>query len=307
MSTIEQKLRDLANTPPHARQGVRETVLSAFHEPALSESDLLLAVMFACTPGVVDDEIVRELIGIARSAERPVPVRIEAIDSLVESVQEVCFDIPEMAEDMPMTRAAYDSILGLVYGIHADASAPTDVRRAALEAWADLPEARDCREEILRAWSTGEEEWQATAVRCMRHRQDFEDLILQALGSASEGIRYEAVISAGRSGVRGAWPAVSQLLISPSTPRHMLLAALGSAWNIKPKRSQELLARYVASEDPEISAVAAQALEMAASACDVLDMARRRPGSPLADMNDDGEIESRARSGHRPPARNLPN
>jgi hypothetical protein len=299
---FEAELKRLSElTGPERWPATQALVLATLRDPQTTEDDLVLAVFASGKPAVVNDDIVRELLALARSAARPLSARAEALDALVESVQEVTYDVPEIADEMPITKPVYDAILPLMRALHADVQVPAELRRAALEAWSQLVEGEGCKEAVTAAWFSGDEEWQLAAMYCMRHLFDMEPLIVEGLRSTDDRIRLAAIIAAGRRGVDAAWPFIEPLLVLP-TPKPLLLAALDGAWNIRPRRSQGLLAPHVASEDPEIAACAAQALEMALSLCDTFEMARDELESTMGPMSAEGRIgaDSVARHGSWP-------
>ncbi|MCK4304892.1 MAG: hypothetical protein KAY24_11695, partial [Candidatus Eisenbacteria sp.] len=90
-----------------------------------------------------------------------------------------------------------------------------------------------------------------------------DEQILEALKSDAQDIYYEAVCAAGAWGVEGAWSHVAALVTTDHTDKHLLLAAIDAAANIRPLEAPEILADLTDSDDEDIVEATFDALAMA--------------------------------------------
>ena len=93
---------------------------------------------------------------------------------------------------------------------------------------------------IRAAYASGDDEWQLTAVFCMRFIKGFDELIVEALANKSPDIYYEAVLAAGNWGIKAAWPHVVAHMSSNETPKPLLLAAIEAVPSIRPEEAAEI-------------------------------------------------------------------
>jgi HEAT repeat protein len=113
------------------------------------------------------------------------------------------------------------------------------------------------------AYSSGDKEWRLTAVFCMRWVGGFDRQILDALKSADPQVHFEAVQAAGEWELDAAWPHVVKLAQDASTPKALLIAAIGAVGSIRPAEALEILVELADSEDEEIAEAADEAMSMA--------------------------------------------
>lgn len=86
---------------------------------------------------------------------------------------------------------------------------------------------QDWHQDAIRdAYSSGDEDWELTAVFCMRFVRGFDDQILESLDSNNPDIHYEGVCAAGTWEVDGAWSHIVGLVTSEETEKFVLLAAI---------------------------------------------------------------------------------
>jgi HEAT repeat protein len=99
-----------------------------------------------------------------------------------------------------------------------------------------------------------------TAVFAMRWVPGFREQILDALTSPDPAIRREAVEAAGNWELEEAWPHIMALLENTTTPKALLLAAIGAAAAIRPAEAGSSLLPLTESEDEEIAEAAKEAI-----------------------------------------------
>jgi hypothetical protein len=116
---------------------------------------------------------------------------------------------------------------------------------------------------IRAAYTSGDQEWMLTAVFSMGWVRGFDDQIMEALKSGDAEIHYEAVAAAGNWGLAAAWSHVAALVRDASTPKPLLLAAIGAVASIRPAEARRILADLADSDDEDIAEAADEAIGMA--------------------------------------------
>ena len=146
--------------------------------------------------------------------------------------------------------------------LYLDNSVPKEVRRRILEASVRAPE--DWHKDAIKsAYLSGDQEWMLTAVFSMRWVRGFDEQILEALKNADPEIHYEAVNAAGDREVGAAWPHIKALVQNSTTPKPLLLAAIGAAADIRPGEAAAILGHLVDSNDEDIAEAVNDTIEMA--------------------------------------------
>jgi hypothetical protein len=233
-------LRSLKDIPPWDwPAGAGTMFLDVMRDGQAAESDRLLAAELAGDLTVIDDELVDALLAVLRSGAESEKLRVRAATSLGPILEQADTD-----------------------GFEDAAAVPKEVRRRILEASVRAP--RDWHQDAVRAaYASGDEAWKLTAVFCMRFVRGFDEQILEALGSESPDIHYEAVSAAGAWGVATAWPHIVALIRVEGTAKPLLLAAIGAVAAIRPQEAGEILADLTLSNDEDVVDAVDEALAMA--------------------------------------------
>ena len=227
-----------------------------------NESDRLVAAELAGDMVVINDELADSLMAIIRSAVEPEGLRARAAISLGPVLEQADIDGFDDPDDVPITQGTFRNIQDAFQKLYFDNSVPKEVRRRILEASVRAPESWH-QNAIGAAYSSGDREWMLTAVFSMRWVRGFDDRILEALESADPDIHYEAVEAAGNWGVATAWSHVVAIVQDASSPKPLLLAAIGAVAGIRPKEAVGILAELTDSDDEEIAEAADEAMAMA--------------------------------------------
>jgi HEAT repeat protein len=240
------------------------TVLAALRDADAPEPDRLMATELAADLTIMKDEMADALLAVLENTDEFERVRAQAAISLGPALEQA--DTEGFEDDQisgpPVTEAMFERVRGSLRRVYGDATAPTEVRRRALEASVRAPE--KWHPDVIRtAWKSGDELWRLTAVFCMRFVRGFDREIVSALEDPSTDIRYEAVVAAGNWQVKKAWRPVAALVTSGTPDRPLLLAAIEAAASINREEAGELLGPLLESKDEEIADAASDALTMA--------------------------------------------
>jgi hypothetical protein len=257
-------LKGLQDTPPWDWPvNARDILEGSLRNRGTALSDRIIAAELAGHVVVLDDSMADLLLSIVRSSGEPEELRARAAISLgpaLEQCDTEGFD-DDLAEP-PITGATFRRIQQTLRETHMDEGAPKELRRRALEA--SVRAAQVWHQDAIRAaYSSGDEDWKLTAVFGMRWVAGFDDEILEMLESRNPDIHYEAVRAAGNWGLYAAWPHVAALIASEETEKHLLLAAIEAAANLRPREAGAVLAELADSEDEEIAEAVDEALLMA--------------------------------------------
>jgi hypothetical protein len=247
-------------------------------------SDRLVAAELAGDLVVMNDELANSLMAIAGSADEPEELRATAAIALGPVLEQADTDEFEDPDDVPISERTFERIQDSFQKLYFDNNVPKLVRRRILEASVRAPEEWH-RNAISAAYASGDRDWILTAVFAMRYVRGFDKQILEALKSGDDEIHYEAVEAAGNWGVTAAWPHIAPLVSDPSTPKPLLLAAIGAVASIRPGEARDILEDLADSDDEDIAEAADEAIEMAESVPDEED------DEDDEDEEDDEEVE----------------
>jgi hypothetical protein len=229
-------------------------------------SDRDIAAMLSGELVVMDDEMAELLLGIVSNSTESDDMRARAAIALgpvLEQTETDGFDDPlELGENPPITEQNFKKIKATLHDLYKDESAPKRVRQHVLEA--SVRASADWHAEAIHtAYAGADPAWKLTAVFAMRYVPGFEEEILQSLNSSNEEIHYQAIKAAGEHELEEAWPHIQALLASQTTPRRLLLAAIGAAPYINPEEAGPALVDLSESKDQEIAETATQAMDEA--------------------------------------------
>src|SRR5215471_9064190 len=233
-----------------------------------NETDRLIAAELAGDLTVINDELADALVAIIRRPDEPEQLRAAAAIALGPVLEQAETDGFEDPHDvMPLSQRTFRNIQDWLHKLHFDHSIPKEVRRRILEASVRAPE--DWHQNAIRAaYSSGEKEWILTAVFSMRWVRGFDDQILEALKSGDAEIRYEAIQAAGNWGLAAAWSHILSLVRDATTPKSLLLAAIGAVASIRPAEARSVLVDLADSDDEEIAEAVDEAIGMAETVSD---------------------------------------
>lgn len=256
-------LKTLQDTPPwdwprDAGKRFQEILI----DHRADESERLVAAELAGDLTVINDELADSLAAIIRSPDEPERLRATAAIALGPVLEQAEADGFEDPDDVLITQRTFRNIQDSFQKLHFDNSIPKQVRRRILEASVRAPE--DWHHNAIRtAYSSGDKDWMLTAVFSMRWVHGFDDQIMEALKSGDTEIQYEAVEAAGNWGLAAAWSHIVALVHDASTPKPLLLAAIGAVANIRPAEARKILVDLADSDDEEIAEATDEAIGMA--------------------------------------------
>jgi hypothetical protein len=226
------------------------------------KSDRLIAAELAGDYTVINDQLADSLLAIIRRPDEPRQLRATAAIALGPALEAAETDGFEDPDDVPISERTFHNIQDSLQKLYFDNSVPKEVRRRILEASVRSPQ--DWHGNAIKdAYSSGDQEWMLTAVFAMRWVHGFDDQILEALNSADPDIHLEAVKAAGNWELAAAWPHMAALIEDASTPKPLLLAAIGAAASVHPAEAGPILVDLAASEDEDIAEAADEAMMMA--------------------------------------------
>lgn len=269
-------LKTLKNTPPWDwPQNADTLILQTLADRRAKKSDRLLAAELAGDFTVLSDMLADALLAIVGSGDESDKLRSTAAISLGPALEEADMQDFDDAEDLLLSKSAFERIQETFRRLFFDANVPKEVRRKILEASVRSPQ--DWHAGAVRsAYAGDDEEWMLTAVFCMHYIKGFEDQILEALESENSDIQYEAVRAAGEWEIDASWPHIAQLVTAKNTEKFLLLAAIEAAAAIRPDEAPDILGDLVESDDEDISEAALDALSQL---------------EETGDLNDDDEYD----------------
>ncbi|MCG6534371.1 MAG: hypothetical protein L7F78_06690 [Syntrophales bacterium LBB04] len=269
-------LKALQDTPPWEwPEGAGNIIVRILQDDQADESERLLAAELAGDMIIINDEIVGLLLSIASNGGEPDGLRGQSAISLGPVVECAYIDEFEDPEAVPISEETFRLIQESFRNLYRDADVPKLVRRRILEASVRAP--HDWHKDAIRAaYYSGDEDWQLTAVFCMRFVRGFNKQILDALKSKNQDIHYEAVCAAGNWEVDAAWPHIAGLVTLKGTDKDLLLAAIEAIACIRPSEAAAILFDLTESDDEDIAEAAYEAIAMAL------------PEELLDDEDDDG-------------------
>jgi hypothetical protein len=253
-------LKTLIDTPPWDwPRDAAEMFQKILNDSRAEESDRLVAAQLAGDSTVINDDLADALMAIIRNADGPEKLRARAAISLGAVLEQADTEGFEDPDDVPISERTFRNIQDTLHRVYLDHTNSKEVRRRILEASVRAPQEWH-QKAVMAAYSGGDKEWQLTAVFSMRWVRGFDSQILEALRSAEAEIQYEAINAAGNWELDAAWPRVVVLLNEASTPKPLLLAAIGAASSIRPEEARETLIDLAASDDEEIAEAADEAI-----------------------------------------------
>jgi hypothetical protein len=256
-------LKTLKETAPwNWPEGTDRQLLAVLESSSESEADRLLAAELASDLGVINGALVQCLLSLVGNAKESETLRGQAAISL-GPVLELCdMDGFEDPQEVPIDADTFDHVKTTLRQLFSDTSVPKEVKRRILEASARAADEWH-HDAIRQAFLSGDPNWHLTSVFCMGYVSGFDAEILKALTSSIPAIQYLAISAAGVWQVDAAWPHVLSALMSESTEKPVLLAAIDAVASLRPKEAQEVLADLLESEDEDIVEAAGEAIGMA--------------------------------------------
>jgi len=259
----QMELKTLLDTPPWEwPRDAAKTFQNLLIDRQADEPDRLIAAKLAGDFTVINDALADALMAIVRNNDESEELRARAAISFGPALEHAYtyeFDDPD---DTPISERTFHNIQNLLQKLYLDNSVPKEIRRRILEASVRAPE--DWHKDAIKsAYISGDQEWMLTAVFSMRWVRGFDEQILEALKNADPEIHYEAVNAAGDREVGAAWPHIKALVQNSSTPKPLLLAAIGAAADIRPGEAEAILSHLVDSNDEEIAEAVNETIEMA--------------------------------------------
>jgi hypothetical protein len=272
-------LKTLMDTPPWDwPEDAGDLLLETLIDNQACGSDRLIAAELAGDSPVMNDELAKALLAIVGTRDETDELRAQAAISLGPVLEQSDLDGFDDPDDLPITEQTFHTIQDLLHKLYLDETNSKELRRRILEAAVRAPE--DWQTSAVRAaYSSGDRDWMLTAVFAMSRVPGFDDQILEALDSTDPEIHIEAVNAAGVRELNAAWSHVVGLVVSPSTPKLLLLATIEAVGNIRPREAGEILASLADSPDEEIAEVASETISMA----------QAMSGEADENVNEDGE------------------
>lgn len=228
---------------------------------AADAADRLLAAEMAGDPVAMNDDLARTLIAIVGNSDEPAELRATAAVSFGPAFEFAYiyeFDDPD---DIILTEKTYLEMQAALTKLYHDAGVPVVVRQNILQAIVRAPQDWHSGE-VRAAYASNDEDWRLTAVFCMRFIKGFEREILEALESADQDIRYQAISAAGNWGLEKAWPSLAGLFTEKGAEKAMLLAAIEAAAGIGTPEALDSLRALLDSDDGDVVDAVWEALAM---------------------------------------------
>lgn len=199
--------------------------------PSADLAERLLAAEMAGDFVVMNDELAGTLLAVVGRSSETVELRARAAISFGPVFGHVDLYEFEDPEDSVVSEGTFRRIQAALRKLYFDAGVPVVVRRCILEATVMVPEAWHSVA-VRAAFACDDEDWQRTAVSCMRFLEGFDRQILAALASGNPGIRYQALLAASAWSLEMAWPSVAGLISDPGIDKTVLLAVIDAAAGI---------------------------------------------------------------------------
>jgi len=256
-------LKTLKDTPPWEwPEGAGQIFLETLRDDRADKSDRLLAAELAGDFTVINDELAHALLSILCNGDESEKLRGKAAISLGPALEYADTDGFDDPDYVPISEQTFRKIQDTLQKLYTDAGIPKEVRRRILEASVRAPQ--DWHQDAIRdAYSSGDEDWELTAVFCMQFVRGFDDQILESLDSKNPDIHYEAVCAAGTWEVDAAWSHIVALVTSEETEKSVLLAAIDAVAGIRPQEAGAILVDLTGSDDEDVVEAAYEAMAMA--------------------------------------------
>jgi len=238
--------------------------LQVLTDPRSEEVERLLAVELAGDLVAMNNDLALALLNIVGSSRETEALRRQAAASLGPILEYADMELEEDPDEVPINEATFHTITGTLSELFKEEHIPEDVRRGILEASVRAEQGWHA-EAVQNAYAQNNENWNLTAVFCMRFVPGFKDQILESLQSANEDIHYQAIIAAGNWEVDEAWPHIAPLARSKKTDKSLRLGAIEALSTIRPDESLPILIELASSgdEDEDIIDEAHESLVMA--------------------------------------------
>ncbi|MCA9625922.1 MAG: HEAT repeat domain-containing protein [Myxococcales bacterium] len=240
-------------------EGVKEEALRVLAHEGSPDVERRIAAELLGDMSLVDDEVVELLLTILDRGDFSDELRCQAALALGPVLEAVDIDGFDAFEPPPISEGIFRRIQAALEKHYADNAIPKIVRRRVLEASVRAPREWH-RQAIAAAYARRDRDWKVTAVFAARWVDGLEAMILEALESEDDEIRYQAVCAAGNWGIEAAWPQVSPILDLEQVERRLLLAAIEAVASIRPEAAVEVLGDLVTSDDEEIADAAQEAI-----------------------------------------------
>lgn len=255
----------LQNTPPcEWPEETGEMLLDLLTSGRTNAEERLIAVELAGDFTVINDDLARVLLKIAKNDQESEEIRGAAIIALgpaLEHSDMMGFE-DEDEDDLVISEELFNTIQKSLQKLYMTAGLPKDLRRRALEASAHAPQPWH-QGAVRSAYESKDEEWRITAVFCMGFIEGFEPQIIDSLRSSNELIHFYAVVAAGHWEVDGAWEHIVDLVRNEDTEKELRLAAIEALPDIRSNEAIDILNELVKSEDLDIVDAAYEAMAMA--------------------------------------------
>jgi len=238
----------------------RQRIAAVLSDERAEAQERLVAAELAGDVTVIDDEIVETLLTILDRGDFSDELRCQAAISLGPVLEEADidgFDAP--FGDSPISKGTFRLIQAALEKHYADSGIPKIVRRRVLEASVRAPQDWH-RAAIEAAYGRRDREWKLTAVFATRWVDGFERIILEALESRDDEIRFEAICAAGNWGIEAAWPYVEPIVVRSEEDKRLRMAAIEAVASIRPGEVAGVLGGLVDDEDEEIAEAAHEAI-----------------------------------------------
>lgn len=240
-------------------------ILEVLTDSSADESDRVLAAGLAGDYVVINDNLADALVTILENDQETDTLRSTAAISLGPALQDTDihgFDECTEPDEITISENMFSRIRKTFKTLYENTDIHKEVRRRILEASVRAPE--DWHKEAVKtAYSSGDEDWKLTAVFAMRWIRGFDDQILESLENSNPEIHHQAVCAAGDQELSDAWTHVSDLILSETTEKDLLLAAIDAIAGINPHDAGMVLVGPAESEDEDIAVAAMEAMRMA--------------------------------------------
>jgi len=161
--------------------------------------------------------------------------------------------------ETPLSRQAAEAVRQGLRQLYYASEGPKELRRRALEASVQAPDA--WQEGAVRAaWASADPEWRASAVFCMVRLPDFARELAEALRDRAPLVRLQAARAAGDVGLIEAAPRLLVLAQAADEEPLVRIAAMESLGLLGDRKAMAPLRELAAVPDPELSFAARSAL-----------------------------------------------
>ena len=242
--------------------------------PVLRDKDSVVPVQRLAAVSVagdytqINDTLADALIAIVENPAESEEIRAAAAISFGPALEQGSIEEFIDPDEVPISEEMFDRIKAVLKRVYLDEGTPKLVKRRVMEGSIRAPEDWH-REEVRKAYASGDEEWKLTAVFCMNHLRGFDTEVLEALKSKDPEIHIEAVRAAGSFELDAAWPHIAELARSDRTEKELRIAAIEALSTLRPKDSLEILHELSDHKDEDIAEAADEARIMAVGFLDI--------------------------------------